>query len=143
MKSPLSNSLSSPGNVVNKGPNTSLPHSLSNDLLASSAYNSIVSSTATSSPMVGAMSIANSLNKPMTSQALLNSGNVNMHQNQLMNGPQMRMNNTGAVTTLSSLQGALGNSNIGNSLAAGQLQNPQGLNHPGLNSQALLQVCSV
>ena len=81
--------------MVNKGPNTSLPHSLSNDLLASSAYNSIVSSTATSSPMVGAMSIANSLNKPMTSQALLNSGNVNMHQNQLMNGPQMRMNNTG------------------------------------------------
>ena len=145
VKSPLSNSLSPPGNVVNKGPNISLPHSLSNDLLTSLAYKyiySIASSTTNSSPMVGDMSMANSLNKPMTSQALLNSGNVNMHQNQLMNVPQMRMNNAGAVITWSSLTGALGNSNIGNSLAEGQLQNTQGLNHLGLNSQALLQVCS-
>ncbi len=139
VKSPLSNSLASPGNVVNKGPHTSLPHSLSNDLLTSSAYSNIASSsTVTSSPMVGAMSMANSLNKPMTSQALINSGNVNMHQTQLMNGPQMRMNT--AVTTLSSLPGTLGNSTMANTLAAGQLQNPQGLNHPGLNSQNILQV---
>lgn len=141
VKSPLSNSLASPGNVANKGPNTSLPHSLSNDLLTSAAYSNIVSSTVTSSPVVGAVTMANSLNKPMTSQALMNSGNVNMHPNQIMNGPQMRMSNAGAVTTLSSLQGALGNSTVGNSLAAGQLQNPQGLNQPGLNSQNLLQVC--
>ena len=31
----------------------------------------------------------------MNNTGLLNSRNVNIHQNQLMNGPQMRMNNTG------------------------------------------------
>ncbi len=144
VKSPLSNSLASPGNVVSKGPNTSLPHSLGNDLLTSTAYSNIVSSAATSSPMVGAMSMANTLNKPLTSQALMGTGgSVGIHQNQLMNGPQMRMNSSAgaaSTSTLSSLPGALANSNLGNSLAAGQLQNPQGLNHPGLNSQPILQV---
>ncbi len=154
VKSPLSNSLGSPMNTgVAKGPNTSLPHSLTNELLTNSvgaAYSNVgmSSSTITSSPLVGAMSMANTLsNSTMTSQALLNSGNVNLHQqNQFMNGPQMRMNAVpgGAATALSSLPGTLPNSNMGNSLAAaGQLQNPpqQGLNHPGLNAQpSLMQV---
>ena len=142
VKSPLSNNLSSPphGSVNKAGP-TPTPHSMNNDIMTSGAFGIGTNSNNVTSSMLASMSMVSTLNsKPMTSQTLMSTAG---HQNQMMNGPHIGMGpvGPGPRTVASPMQNLHVNPNLVNSLAAGQPGAPQGLNHPGLNTQQqLLQV---
>lgn len=148
VKSPLSTNLSSPPMGQHRPGPTSTPHSMNNDMLA----NAVFSSGATSTVM-GSFTVASTGNsQPLTTKAMLggvpnNAGN--MHNNQLMNGPHLGIQNSGpgnpAVnrSIASSLPGIQGNMMAGGNMgpasavgAAGQLNNQQTLGHPALGGQA-------
>ncbi len=147
VKSPLTNNLSSPNVAVSRAP-TSTPSSMNNDILTNVSYSSIAAgignNAVSSSPIFSSMSMVNTLNKPMTSQALMNSGNANMHQpNQIMNGPHLGIGSgagvarSGANTMggMSSLQGTLSpgmmpNTNMNSTMTTNQLD----MNHPSLST---------
>ena len=144
VKSPLSNNLSSPphGPGTKSGPN-STPHSMNNDIMTSGTFGIGTSSNNVTSSMLANMSMVSTLNsKPISSQTLMSTAG---HQNQMMNGPHLGMGPVGAgPRTVASPMNMLGNPNLVNSMAAGQLGVSQGLNHPGLNTQQpLIKVSNV
>ena len=149
VKSPMQNNLASPPNInVSKAVSTSSTH-MNNDIL-NVAYSSIGTSSAVSNSSIFStgMSVANPMNKPMTSQALKNNGNANIH---LLNGPHVGLGTApglqrGVATTmgmpnlqatLSQSANMLANTTMSiNSVAAGQLPNNQlDLNHPMNSAQ--------
>lgn len=138
VKSPLSNNLSSPPHgPVNKTGPTSTPHSLNNDIMTTGTFGIGTSSGNVTSSMLASMSMVSTLNsKPMTSQTMMSTAG---HQNQMMNGPHIGMGPVGGGSrTVASPMNMIGNANLVNSMAAGQLGASQGLNHPGLNAQSAL-----
>lgn len=148
-KTPLTNSLSSPGGL-NKDVPTAIPHSMNNDIIASTPFSSGgTSANNISMGPGGVVTMANAMNiRPASSQRMMNAGNahMNMNQTQMINGPHGVLGARGVTTTMPSFQGsspqanstAVGNQ-IGNTITSSIGNNQvnatrQQIAAPGINA---------